>query len=385
MKTFRFEAARADGELVYGVLTAADATSALDSLARRKLTPVVITPASTNATRRRWPLRDMAILLRGLATLLSAGITLDEALRASRGSGAIDSLVDDLLRRIREGERFGDGLAAHPGVPGVVVGLVRSGEAAGLSEALERAAVHLEREADLTAKLRSALAYPCILLFVGSVAIATLLIGVLPRFVRLLGGSAVTLPASTRLLLGLGAFLNKGWLLVLVGAFAMAVAGAQWLRSESGHRTLLAIPVVGDLRLALATSRVSRTLAALLGRGTPALIALAAAAEASGDLVIRGRILKATEAIRRGESLSQALASFQALSAQAIQLLRIGEDSGRVPDFLDRAAALAEEYAARTLNSAVRLLEPSLIVLFGAVIALVAAAMLQAVYGLRVG
>ncbi len=266
----------------------------------------------------------------------------------------------------------------------MVVGLVRAGEAAGLDFALDEAAKHLEREAELRGKLRAALTYPLVLLATGAGTIGVLVMAVLPRYVALLGDVGDALPTSTRLLLGLSGFLGAQWPLLTVtaiGAFLLAYRG---LRTTSGHELLLDVPIIGGIRRGMATARAARTLGAMLQSGAPVLTALHGAISAAGDKAIARRLEVATERVRRGESLAAALAAEAALDAPALELLAVGEESGRVGMVLAHAADLAETDATRTLGAAVNVLEPTLIVALGGAIGFVALALLQAIYSVRI-
>jgi type II secretory pathway component PulF len=146
---------------------------------------------------------------------------------------------------------------------------------------------------------------------------------------------------------------------------------------------LLRFPIIGSLRLAIASARASRTLGALLGTGTPALAALEIAREAAGDAAVATRIAAARGRVAEGQGLTAALESTGALTANAIQLAAIGEGSGRLPALLAKAAELDDREAERRLKALVSLLEPGLILVFAGLVAFVAAALLQAVYALR--
>ena len=176
--------------------------------------------------------------------------------------------------------------------------------------------------------------------------------------------------------------------LVFIGAGIAAGAVMARLvrdRREAWHRWLLTLPVVGRIRLGLATARVCRTLGALLGSGTPALPALTIATDAAGDAAVAVRLARARDRVSEGAAISTALGSTAAITEGAQQLVAIGEGSGRLPALLAKAAQLEERDAERRLKTLVTLLEPALILAFAGLVAFVAAALLQAVYSLRPG
>jgi general secretion pathway protein F len=154
--------------------------------------------------------------------------------------------------------------------------------------------------------------------------------------------------------------------------------------SPAGHAALLRLPVLGPMRLAFATARSARALSALLGTGTPALRALETAADAAGDHEVAARVRRASERVRAGASLAAALVAERAFDPHALELAQAGEASGRLAVLLRHGSTLAETQALRTLQSAIRLIEPTLILLLGGLVAFVALALLQAVYGVRI-
>ena len=382
MSRFRFEAARSDGEVVRGTLTAPHAAAALDEVTARRLLPLEVTELPAPRARRL-PRRDLAVFFRGLSTLVRAGVPLDRALRTAE-SGALRDVVTALREAVRQGKSLSRALADAPGIPAVAVGLVRAGEDAGLDFALEEAAKQLEREADLAGQLQAALTYPAILLLVGLGTIGVLVLTVLPRFVSLLGDAGSALPTTTRLMLDLSAGVRAWWPGLLMGALAGAVLGWRWLTSAPGHEALLRLPAVGPLRLALATARSAKALGALLATGAPALRALDVAADAAGDLAVGARLRRAMDRVRTGGGLAAALTAERAMDPQVLELAQVGDESGRLPELLGHGAALAESRATRALQQAVKLVEPLLILAMGAMVAFVALALLQAVYGVRV-
>ena len=392
MTAFRYEAARTDGAAVRGVLEAGSGAEAAAVLSARGLLPITVEPERAPALRLRRPsARAQATVFQSLASLVLAGVPLEKAVHAT-DCVAAGILRDALLRvggRVREGSSLGAALAAEVGLfSGVTIGLVRAGErGVGLGAALDQAATQLEREAETVARIRGALAYPLLLAVVGSVSVLVIVVFVVPRFVALLSDLGQALPLATRLLIAASALARRFGLVAVGIAVAGAFVSARLLveRRAAWHGWLLGLPLVGSIRHALATARTARTLGALLGSGTPALAALAIAQDASGDAAIAERLARARDRVAEGAALSVALSTTQALTETALQLVAIGEGSGRVPALLAKAAELEQREAERRLATLVTFLEPALILAFAGLVAFVAAALLQAVYSLRPG
>jgi len=383
---FRYEAARSDGGMVRGLLEAASEPAAAAVLSARGLYPILVesSPVSVGRSSRR----AQATVFESLAAFVDAGVPLEKALEASKrvASGPLRDALVRVAQRVREGSSLGSALAAEGCFSPVTVGLARAGErGVGLGAALAQAAAQLERETETEARVRSALTYPTLLAVVGSGAIALIVVFVIPRFAVLLSDLGQTLPTATRVLLTLSAGARRYGLVFGAVAVALGVVAARAMGEHRAawHGWLLRLPVVGALRLALASARASRTLGALLGSGTPALAALEIAREAAGDAAVGTRIAAARGRVAEGQGLTAALEATGALTPSALQLAAIGEGSGRLAALLAKAADLDDAEAERRLKTLVSLLEPGMILLFAGLVAFVAAALLQAVYALR--
>ena len=393
MSAYRYAAARADGVAVRGFVEAESARDAAAVLSARGLFPFDVQrgEASAATARLRVSPRAVGTALRSLASLVEVGVPLHKAIQVTAriASGRLGGALSRVEARVREGGSLGAAMEAEAGLfPPTTLGLVKAGErGVGLASALSQAADDLERRAETAARIGSALAYPVILAVVGALSVAFIVLVIVPRFVGLLGDTGAALPPATRILVA-GSDLLRHYALFgaagLVAALALAAQAAVRHRAR-WHAWALRVPLVGPLRHALATARAARTLAALLRVGTPALAALDVARAAAGDEAVAARLSRARERVAEGAGLSAALSSTDAFTPTALQLASIGDSAGRLPDLLDRAALLEDTAAERRIRTLVALLEPALILSFAAVVAFVAAALLQAIYSLRPG
>jgi len=393
MSAYRYEAARADGAVVSGLLDSPSAGQASAELTERGLYPITVVATNEDERRPAAGRRDLAIAFQSIAVLVSAGVPLERAVGASERvtRGGLRDTLREAQTRLREGQSFAQALSSSRGVvPGVVLGMIRAGERGSqLDAALAQVANHLEQEADLVARVRQALAYPLVLAVAGTVSIVVIATVVVPRFAELLGELGQDLPVATRVLLGGSQLLARFWPVAIL-ALTSGVWGAyEWLRRPAGrrrlHESLLATPVVGPVRHALATARVARALGGMLHAGMPLLTALAAAREAAGDSAIAERLNRSRERVASGAALTVSLEREAALTSGALHVIAVGEASGRLGEMTLRAGDLAAQEAERGLKTLVTVLEPALIVAFGGVVAFVAMALLQAVYSLRPG
>jgi type II secretory pathway component PulF len=392
MSGYRYRAARADGAIVAGALDARSLGEATTTLTERGLFPVEVTVAEAErkAAASR---RDLAIGFRGIAALVAAGVPLERALAASEplASGHLRETLSAARARLREGASLANALAVGRGVvPGLVLGMIRAGERGSqLGTALEQVAIHLEQEADLIARVRQALTYPVLLAVAGIASVLVITTVVVPRFAAILADLGQQLPLATQVLLGVSGFLARFWI-PLVAIVAAAIWGLiEWIRRPTGRKqveeVLLKLPFIGTVRKALATARVMRALGGMLRSGMPLVPALDAAREAAGDLAIGERLERVRERVLQGAALANALEREAAVSPSALQLVMVGESSGRVGEMALGAGNLAAQEAERGLRTLVTALEPALVIAFGGLVAFTAAALLQAVYSLRPG
>jgi general secretion pathway protein F len=394
MQTYRYRAARRDGIIVSGLIEAPSGTDASATLVARGLHPLGLNPSEHSDERRRpASRRDLAIVFRSIAALVGAGVPLERAVASSAAlaRGPLRVCLEAGQASLRQGQTLSQALEAGRGiVPPVVTGMIRAGERSSqLGRSLEHVATHLEQEADLVGRVRQALAYPLLLATAGTASVLVIGTVVVPKFAELLDDLGQELPASTRILLVVSGVLVRYGYLVLILLAGLVWAFVKWTGGAQGrlwcHRMLLATPVVGPVRHALASARFSRSLGSMLAAGMPLLPALQASREAAGDQAVAERLSRVYERVAQGQPLTSALEAESALIRNAVQLVDVGESSGTLAIMASRAGDLAAQESDRGLRILVSLLEPALVVTFGGVVAFVAAALLQAVYSVRPG
>ena len=395
MTRYRYRAAQADGRIVSGVMLATAPAEISDRLLGQGLQPLSLGPAGTlRWWRPRASRRDLAAVFRGLATLTTAGVPLDRALRAIESlprQPALRQLLEEARGSLREGRGLADALRSDDDlVPAVTMGMLRAGERGStLGAALEQAALQLERDAELRSRISQATAYPLVLVVTGACSVLVIVTVVLPKFAVLLSDLGQTLPPATRLLLALAGLVHDvGWLLLLGGVLGAALS-VGYLATPAGrmalHEALLRLPVIGRLRHSLATARIARALGGMLSAGVPMLAALEAARDAAGDDAISERLSRVRRRVAQGEPLTSSLDAERGITPTPLQLIQVGEASGQLGVMALRAGDLAAGEAESGIRTLVSLLEPTLVVVFGGMVAFVAAALLQAVYSLRPG
>jgi len=399
MATYRYRAIDRAGHVTEGVVTASDVASLAATLQRRGFTPLGAEEVSDESAHtpvaslqgKGLPTVALGMLIDELATLLQSGLTVDRALGivgASAESTRVRLIVGSLRAEVAEGQPLSGAMSRQPAVFGrTVVSVVRAGEAAGaLAPVLQRLAGHTLKVAALRDKLVTTLIYPVLLLMVTAISLAVILWVVLPRFEESFQQMDASLPTLTVALLALGRLLREyGWLLVLLGLVAGAAA-YEWLKSPQHryrlHAWALSAPIIGPYITMLESVRACRTLGLLLANGAVLTDALGHAREAVFNLAFAQGLQRANDEVKTGRRLSDALSKAAIMPEQAIQLVRVGEESGELSAMLEKLAAAQEHKLEMRLSRAVTLIEPALILSLAAIIAIVILALMLAVLGL---
>lgn len=394
---FAFRAVDAAGRPHKGVEEGSTAQAVLDALSRRGMVVLELAPTDPTALGSRGTSgarrQEVLEFTRAMAALLPAGLPLARALGAAAllTSGELANTIGTIRSRVERGEPLAATLAQHGTLfPPLYIGLIRAGERSGrLAESFERLAKHLERDGELRARLISAAIYPALLAVAGGVAIVVLLFFVLPRFADLLADAGATLPASTRLLLDAAVLLRNRWPLLLLIPIAVASSVTWMQRSDPGReaaaRLCLRLPLIAGLRRHALGARFSRLLGILLGGGAPLLTALGDVTDCLADPLARREAERIRARVREGVALRVAVEEGGLYPPILARLVGVGEQSGRMAEFLLKAADLLEERTERTTQRLAALAEPVMIVFFGLVVGGVALALLQAIYGMNTG
>ena len=388
MTAFRFEAVDAQGRLREGLLDAENARAVRDRLRADGLTPTAVDAAPERRSalsRVRLPSAVLALTTRQLASLVQSGMPLDQALAAvaeQADDARAATLCQALRSHVMAGESFGAALSRYPRTfPTLYRGLIAAGTETGrLPDVLARLADYLDARLALRQKFVTAMIYPALVTIIAIAVIGVLVTYVVPQVVSVYQQSRQTLPLLTRALIATSDFLRAtGWIwlaLVVVAAIAVAIA---WKRESSRarmHAMLLRVPGVGRLVRSLDTARYASTLAILAGSGAPLLRSLDAAADVVRMMPLARAARAAGALVREGVSLSRALKEQKVFPPVLIHLIANGEQSGALAPMLTRAANELEGEAERRLAWIAALIQPTLIVVMGAIVLLLVLAVM---------
>ena len=398
MTSFRYKAMTQKGGIVRGVLEAPSQAAVVAQLRGLGHIPIAAAPAQTSTIAdriralwsgsRRPSLAALRTATTELAALLQAGLELDRALgilcRLS-DIGALQAPLERVRNRVRDGSSFADALAREdPIFPPFYVSMIRAGEYGGmLAPTLQRMADYLARTVAVRESIGSALVYPAILVTTASVSVSIILLFVLPEFKPLFEEAGKAIPLPARIVMGVGDVVRATWWIVLLAVAGGIYWTGEWLKKPTNRlrfdARLLRLPLIGKLIQAANTERFSRTLGTLLANGVPLPTALALTKDVMQNRVMGDAVGTAARSLREGESLARLLAESKRFPDVTIDLVRIGEETGKLPDMLLRQADLDEHRLRQTVDRLVALIVPALTILLGLVIAGLIASMLVAI------
>ncbi|WP_257387527.1 type II secretion system inner membrane protein GspF [Tahibacter caeni] len=397
MPAFAYQALDASGKTQRGVLQGDTARAVRQTLRERGLNPLEVTPVDEKQSasplgRRGLSTPQLALFTRQLATLLSAGLPIDEALAALGEQGEDErarSLTVALRARVMEGAGLAAALADYPeSFPEIYRASVAAGEQSGrLGTVLERLADYAESRDALRQKMITALAYPVLLALVAVAVVTGLLVYVVPQIVGVFASMKQDLPLPTTVLIALSDIVKR-WGLLLGIVLAAAAVGARFaLRRDAvrmaWHRWLLRLPLIGKLTRASNTARAARTLALLSASAVPLLDALAISAQVVPNLPMRDALRRAAHKVREGGAFSRALADSGYFPPVAVRLIASGERSGQLERMLDEAAAHQAKELDRWLAVLTAVLGPAVILLVGAMVLFIVLAILLPIFNLN--
>ena len=396
MPTFRYSAYRADGTAASGVIDAGSLADAQSRLKQQGLLVKELAPDTGMSTspfrRQRVGVADLALLTRRLATLIGASIPVHEAVTAlheQEQPGELKQILSRVRERLAEGAGLSRALAAEPDVFGEnYVAMVAAGEASGaLETVLDRLAQFLEDQEALRNSVVTALAYPLLMILVGSGVMGFLLTFVVPRIVNIFAESKASLPFITVALITVSRFFQHWWWALLLATVILLIVGRRLLTQEKWQykrdRLLLSIPHFGVLVQRLALARCSSVLGLLLDSGVPIVQAMEIAGAVTANRVFQADLAAARDEVVQGRSLAASLGNSLLFPPMLLHMVAVGERSGQLEVMLVKAGtAFTNEFEA-AVKRLMGLLEPLLVLAMGLAVGLVVVAVLLPIFELN--
>lgn len=401
MGAFEYTAVDTGGHESRGILEGDTARHVRQLLRERQLLPVTVQAVAeqeksqrrsfslTRSLMRRVSATDLSLFTRQLATLVKAGLPLEESLLAvsqQTEKERVQSVVLGVRAKVMEGHTLADGFADFPRVfPEIYRATVSAGEQAGhLDSVLERLADYTESREEMRQKMLGAMLYPIALTVMCLVIVAGLLVYVVPKVTAVFTANKAQLPVITRALISVSDFLQHRGIWLLIIAVAGFITLSRWLAKPGPkrryHLLQLRLPLLGKLTRGFNTARFTRTLSILTAASVPVLDALRIAGEVVTNLPMRDAVAEASLRVREGASIGRSLAISRLFPPMTIHLIQSGESSGELENMLERAAISQERELDGLLTAIVGLLGPGLIVLMGLFVMGIVFAMLLPIF-----
>ena len=397
MGAYQYVALDPGGKEHRGVLEGDTPRHVRQLLRERQLLPVEIAEveARERKSHRQFSLfkgisgLDLALLTRQLATLVKAGLPLEEALLAvseHTEKPRLKSIILGVRAKVLQGHSLASGLDDFPhAFPPVYRATVMAGEQAGqLDSVFERLADYTESRHGLRQKVVQAMVYPILLTVIATFIICVMLIFVVPKVVGVFETTGQALPVMTRVLIALSNFVQNWWFLLVAGVAAVIFLAQRLLKQEHirrrVHYWLLRAPVFGRVTRGLNTARFTRTLSILTASGVPALEALRISASVIANLPMRAAVEEAAVRVREGGAIGRSLSQSKLFPPMSVHLISSGEASGELDSMLERAANHQESEMDSLLATMLSVLEPLLIVIMGLVVLAIVMAILLPIF-----
>ena len=401
MTRFAYRALSASGDIVDGEIDGPDVKSVIALLNEQALLPIQATekrPTSgpsfdfSFGRANTFPSGDLPLFIQQLTRLLQASLPLDrslEILTTLMEDKRTRRIVQRLLEKVRDGSSLAEAMAAEEqAFPSVCVSMVRAGEEGGaLRVVLARVGDFLVRSEAIRQKVISSMIYPAALLVVATGSIVLILTFVLPQFESMFEDAGARLPAATKLVMGASQALRQDWWIMLLGLAIAAIVLQRMMKLSSmlvlRDRIVLRLPILGSLVTRFEVGRFSRSLGVLLTNGVPAARALALAGATVNNRVFTEAIETLAARFKEGGGLAKSLEETGCFPNLAIQLVQIGDETGRLQDMLQEIADIYDQEVERALERLLALLVPGITIIMGVVVALIVAAVMTAMVSIN--
>lgn len=324
--------------------------------------------------------RDLSLFTRQLATMIASGLPIIRSfqiLAEQSENRKLKQVAEDITQDLEGGISLHESMGKHGRVfSPMYISMVKAGEAGGvLDHVLQKLSEHLEREREINSKIKSASAYPAVVIVVAIAVVAFILTFVMPTFVESFASSGTELPAFTQFFLGISDFLRHNGLWLIIAIIAAFFALKAWGRQPGGRlffdRLYLKLPLVGRTVNRVAVSRFTRTMSALTSSGVPIMQSLEVLEGVVGNKVLGNAIAEARESIKEGESISVPLARTGVFEPMVPQMIAVGEETGSLDEMLERMADFYDSEVLYAVDAMMSMLEPILIIFVAGIIGMI--------------
>ncbi len=386
MPVYEYQALNKKGNNISGLIDADNIRNATIKLRSSKIFPTSMTEVKTQAGKQKKSfsfsyskirVSEIAMMTRQLATLIAAGFPLTTALHTMLPQTKKESfkrVLSKIKDSIEEGSSFADALAQYPDIfSNIYINMVRAGEASGTLEiVLERLADISEKQHKLNSKLKSVMAYPILMTLIGAGVLFFLLTVIVPNITSIFEEMNHSLPLTTQILIHTSHVLRQWWLMIL-GFIILTIFSYKIIIKKLSVQTaidkfILKLPVVGELVQKISVARLTRTLGSLLENGVSLLDALEIVQNVTGNKIIKNALIDAKKEVERGRELGDVLSQNNNFPYLAVQMIKVGEQSGNLESMLKKTAQVYDDEIETTIVGMTSLLEPVIILVMAVVV-----------------
>lgn len=393
----RYRAATKEGKISQGILDAKSIEEAAQYLRSKELTPIRV-EQETSSPWKSIPFlnkgvksSDLVLFTRQLSSMLSSGLTLMRSLEILKEQVQTPSMQDvivQVISEVEEGKTLADAMKKHPNVfSSIYVSIIKAGEKSGLlDKVLNRLADNLEKEVKLKSTVKSALMYPVIVIILMVVVMVIMMIFVIPQLTVLYQNLNVPLPLPTQIVVGFTNLFIGTWP-IFIAAFGFLVYGfRKWQKTKDGEliidTTLLRLPVFGKLITQTILAEFSRTFGLLVGTGTLVVEALLETADTTGNVLFKNAIVDISRQVEKGITIGDAMGAYKLFPPLLIQLVKIGEQTGKVDETLVKASEYFEREVDQTVKTLTTAMEPFIMIVLGIGVAFLIISVITPIYSL---
>jgi type IV pilus assembly protein PilC len=369
------------GRLVEGSLEAQNEQLVITKLREMGYVPLNVSAKARstlsfeiNLRKSKVSLKDVAVVSRQLATMLSSGLSILRALMIlaeQTESKALAAVIGEMKLDIEQGWSLSQAVAKHRDVfPPIYLAMVRAGETGGvLDDVMLRLADTLEKQLELRGKIKSAMTYPIAVAAIVVLILTAMLLFVVPMFQSMYHDLHGTLPLPTRVLITASDVVTRVWWLLGLAAVGGTLLFRRWVATPEGRlafdRFKLRLTIFGPLMRKTSLARFARTLASLIRSGVPIMQSFEIVGETAGNAVVAHAVTNARERVRLGESVSESLTGEEVFPPMVVQMIAVGEETGALDGMLEKIADFYDREVEATVNSLTSLIEPLLMVFMG--------------------
>jgi len=396
---FSFQAKNSSGDIREGKIEAINSNAAVTMLQEKGLLPIMIEkekeiPGIIKTLLHLWngvDLQELSVFFRQLATLIEAKVSIISSLRAVEEQTAnpyLKAVIREIVSDVEDGLPFSEAMEKHPDVfPSLSVSMVKAGEISGnLQRSVLFLADNSEKNYELASKVKSAMFYPIFVLSASMIIGFAVFTIVLPKLTNILKDMNVEMPWYTKALMWVGNFMSGYWWAIGLGIIFLVGGVAYYLKTEEGRRVWdlikMKIPIIGSLFQYIYIARFAENLSVLLSGGIPIVRSLIIVSEVVNSTVYESIILRAADEVKTGGSMSGVFARSSHFPPIVAQMIKIGEDAGKISEILKNISAFYTKETDRITRNLSTMLEPILITLLGFCVAVLVFAILMPIYNI---